>query len=142
MLPTSKQWCTVAPHINFKWNRVGQNHIYVCVWCIYSDFGREMIKYTAIHGAYIRLWSLKTVMVPNKPKQEPVWYRRMTVGMLHHKEEHSVVIIPVVDDVRRVHDGRRVLFCLHHEMHRALSLLPRNKKIQWWSYRGHTLGHQ
>ena len=36
-------------------HRVGQNHIYIR--CIYGLFGRGIIKYTVIYGAYIRFWT-------------------------------------------------------------------------------------
>jgi len=34
--------------------RVGQNHIYTLY--IYSNYGRELTKYTFIYGVYIRFW--------------------------------------------------------------------------------------
>jgi len=38
--------------------RVGQNHIYIYIRCIYGIFGREFTKYKVIYGAYtgIQFW--------------------------------------------------------------------------------------
>jgi len=37
-------------------SRIGQNHIYIYIWCIYGNFGRKITKYMVMYGVDIRFW--------------------------------------------------------------------------------------
>jgi len=36
--------------------RVGQNHIYIYIRCIYGVFGRKITKCTVMYGVYTQFW--------------------------------------------------------------------------------------
>ena len=36
--------------------RVGQNHTFIGIRCIYGIFGREITIHTVLYGVYIRFW--------------------------------------------------------------------------------------
>jgi hypothetical protein len=74
--------------------RVGQNHIYIYIQCIYGTFGREITKYTVIYGGYIRFWPTLH-MVPsywNNQIMNTGRVARSTFGIARHPRMNGSIL--------------------------------------------------